>query len=368
MSSRDNLSTTISQEMQDLLTSIQSLGNTDETGQGTPTKGGIGVTGTNARPDMSKQSSPGKMQECTLREKNVDFESLMKEVENQIRFSVTAELLERMANCPSIENYFLSGINNLGQDNQSTSMPDKIKPPTSEPTISKEQCTEAESCNNENDTFLGSPPIPDLLQATVKQPTDRLASAHFYNKSPPRQMPSSTWRTSPPQTVSTTPRGVTSPPTDNSKKRFTSLPRPSDMSGVTRYNVPAGKVPDMWSRVQCSEDTCATDETSDDGYTGMCSDLSKVRNDIDNLCDIINDSSDKLKQELTAAGTDSQRSSGKFNRKIEKDLRDTQNVMKDIEHTVDSFRRHLSLPSGKVSFIWFRVGHDIFRVEWLTVN
>ena len=186
----------------------------------------------------------------------------------------------------------------------------------------------------------------ELNRASVRAPF------RTFKRAPTRQMPSSTWRTSPPQTVSTTPRGVTSPSTDNSKKRFTSLPRPSDMSGVTRYNVPAGKVPDMWSRVQCSEDTCATDETSDDGYTGMCSDLSKVRNDIDNLCDIINNSSDKLKQELTAGNeSQSQRSSGKFNRNIEKDLRDTQNVMKDIEHTVDSFRRHLSLPSGKVSFI-----------------
>ena len=112
------------------------------------------------------------------------------------------------------------------------------------------------------------------------------------------------------------------------------------MSGVTKYQ-PTGKVPDMYSRVQCPGDDT-------DKLTDVCSDLSKVRSDIDNLCDIINNSSDKLKQEMWES--ESQRSSGKYCRKIEKDLHDTQLVMKDIEHTVDSFRRHLSLPSGRVSF------------------
>merc|ERR1712029_1007194 len=36
--------------------------------------------------------------------------------------------------------------------------------------------------------------------------------------------------------------------------------------------------------------------------------------------------------------------------KLERDLADTQIVMKDIEHTVDSFRRHLSLPSGRLDY------------------
>ena len=327
-SSRDNLSTTISQEMQDLLTSIQSLGKCDDPGA------------VAAAAVKSKQSSPVKMPEkCTLREKNVDFESLMKEVEHQIRFSVTAELLERMANCPSIENYFLSEINDPGQAgiNQPTSTMNKVRePPTVEFVGTTEQSTETGA-----DTFLGSPPIPDLLQTSVRQgPIDRLSKTHFYASSPSSQASSvSTRKMSSPPT--STVYGVTSPSPDNSRRRFTSLPRPSDMTGVARYQ-PTGKVPDMYSRVQCHED-------DSDKLTDVCTDLSKVRSDIDNLCDIINNSSDKLKQEMWES--ESQRSSGgTYSRKIEKDLHDTQLVMKDIEHTVDSFRRHLSLPSGRVSF------------------
>ena len=141
VSSQDNLSSTISQEMQDLLTSIQSLGQSEEPG------------------NKSKQSSPTRHQESspTRSEKNVDFESLMKEVENQIRFSVTAELLERMTNCPSIENYFISGAEDKKEN-----------------TVG-------------GDTYLGSPPIPDLLRTSVKPPViDRLSQTHFYSEDPGR--------------------------------------------------------------------------------------------------------------------------------------------------------------------------------------
>ena len=268
-------SSTISREMQDLLTSIQSLGSSDQSAQVT---------------QQSKQKSPVRLQqpELTLREKNVDFESLMKEVENQIRFSVTAELLERMTNCPSIENYFLSGLNNSVNN-------------TSEPAA----CT---------DTYVGSPPIPDLLQTTVKNVS--------------HERPVSTKMSTSRQ----------SPPSDSHRKRYTSLPRPSDMSGVTRYPV-TGMVPDMWSRVQCP---------SDDMTTDVVSDLSRVRHNIDNLCDII--SSNDKEGSPSASNNDHNRCSGKFQRKLENDLQDTRDVMKDIEQTVDSFRRHLSLPSGRVSY------------------
>ena len=76
----------------------------------------------------------------------------------------------------------------------------------------------------------------------------------------------------------------------------------------------------------------------------MCADLFRVKNDIDSLCDIINNSGDKFVSDSSLSGQH-------HDWKIERDLRDTRDVMKDIEHTVDSFRRHLSLPSGKVGFI-----------------
>ena len=286
--SGDNLSSgVISQEMQDLLTSIQSLGN-NETESG-----------------AARQAGQARLHpECRLREKNVDFESLMKEVENQIRFSVTAELLERMANCPSIENQFLSGIT---EDNSSVSTSNK--PP---------QCPDVEGRGGAaGDTFLGSPPIPDLLQTTVKPG--------------PRSSP-------PPPPV----RGVSSvsPASPEHRPRFASLPRPSDMagSGVTRYPVTPGRVPDMRARVQCHEGP-------GDKYSAAMANLNRVTSDIETFCDII--SSDKVRQDVSS-GADTLRSPDKFSEKLERDLADTQIVMKDIEHTVDSFRRHLSLPSGRV--------------------
>ena len=71
------------QEMQDLLSSIQSLGNTRNSTESIPRRAG------------SRKPSP--------EESSLDFDQLMLEVESQIRFSATAELLERMAACPAIE-------------------------------------------------------------------------------------------------------------------------------------------------------------------------------------------------------------------------------------------------------------------------
>merc|ERR1719427_1298515 len=99
--SRDNLSSTISQEMQDLLSSIQSLGKT-----GSEESQDELLTQSNDTKNESKNNNKREKS----KEKSVDFENLMKEVEDQIRFSATAELLDRIAKCPAIEN---SPITNL---------------------------------------------------------------------------------------------------------------------------------------------------------------------------------------------------------------------------------------------------------------
>ena len=91
----------------------------------------------------------------------------------------------------------------------------------------------------------------------------------------------------------------------------------------------------MRARVSCSSDQ--------ESFSTVCSDLSAVRSDLDSLCDLIKTSPDQ------ADRRDSQVSTGRFDsEKVVQDLRDTRHLMKDIEHTVDNFRRHLSLPNGKV--------------------
>ena len=186
----------------------------------------------------------------------------MKEVETQIRFSVTAELLERMANCPSIENYFVSGV-----------AQDPAPPPHApgKPPASPDggQCAAA---GGEHDTFLGSPPIPDLLQTTVKLPpapaaTDRLAQASFFSSAPE----------------------VSPMSPDHPRKRVTSLPRPSDMAGAGAKFPPTGRVPDMWSRVQQGRDAGAEEGGGGDTaqLSAVCADLVRVRSDLDTLCDMI---------------------------------------------------------------------------------
>ena len=192
-----------------------------------------------------------------------------------------------------------------------------------------EQSAQEAGVSDYNDSFKGTPPIPDLLQATVRQHPSSLPA---YKYSPPSQ---------------------SSP--DYANRRYTNLPRPSDIPGVTqvsRYPQPTGNVPDMWSRVRCPSVTDLSSSTprssrseNTETYSDVCADLFRVKNDIDSLCDIINNSgADKYVKDPSLSGQH-------HDRKIEKDLRDTRDVMKDIEHTVDSFRRHLSLPSGKVGFI-----------------
>ena len=336
--SKDNLTTTISQEMQDLLASIQSLGKPEEPflrhHHKSPPRHNF----------KQKSPSPVKMHpdySSRQREKNVNFESLMKEVEHQIRFSVTAELLERMTNCPSIENYFLSEVSDQSrlrsaqQPTTSSSSPENNEQ-------SQEQGKEpwSRDARNDNsiscvsDTYQGTPPIPDLLQATVRQHPSSQVNKY------------------------STPTTPSQSPPDYANRRFLNLPRPSDMSGVSRYQ-PTGNVPDMWSRVGRNEDSVSGDSTSATArssrseasghYSDVCADLFKVKNDIDNLCDIINHSpGDNKKQESESSRYSDQS-------KIEMDLRDTRDVMKEIEHTVDSFRRHLSLPSGRVSFSFVKI-------------
>ena len=309
-----SLSTTISQEMQDLLASIQSL-------TGGEDRAAAAAKSSKQRPPQPQP--PVQLPECRHREKNVDLESLMKEVESQIRFSVTAELLERMANCPSIENYFVSGV---AQDSAPHPPPPKATPAPAKPPASPDggQCAAA---GGEHDTFLGSPPIPDLLQTTVKLPptaaaTDRLAQASFFSSA-----------------------AAVSP--DQARKRVTSLPRPSDMAGAGAKFPPTGRVPDMWSRVQQGREPGAEPRQGDTAQlSAVCADLVRVRGDLDTLCDMIQHQAGAGEE----PGAGARRGSGdRVNLKLEQDLRDTQIVMKDIEHTVDSFRRHLSLPSGKVS-------------------
>ena len=332
--SKENLTTTISQEMQDLLASIQSLGKTEESSMN-------GRYKTPPRHSISKQKSPSplKVSESNSREKSVDFENLMKEVEHQIRFSVTAELLERMANCPSIENYFLSEVASGDQSRlRSTSSRDQPTSVTNNRQSDEQSAREA-GVSDHNDSFKGTPPIPDLLQATVRQHPSSLPA---YKYSPPSQ---------------------SSP--DYANRRYTNLPRPSDIPGVTqvsRYQ-PTGNVPDMWSRVKCpsvSDLSSSTPRSSrsenTENYSDVCADLFRVKNDIDSLCDIINYSGDKYIKDSSLSGQH-------HDRKIEKDLRDTRDVMKDIEHTVDSFRRHLSLPSGKVGFLLHCCSRKIITVK-----
>ena len=245
-SSKDNLSSTISQEMQDLLSSIQSLG----------------------KESASRRKTPVREEAATTVEDNLDFDHLMKEVENKIRFSVTAELLDRISKCPSIENY------------QEAEVEQGVRP--------------AE--------YRGTPPIPDLLQPAVRP----------------------------------------SPPLP----RYTSLARPSQLGGAGNSWQPTGRVPDMLARVSCPPAPPIATPTRT-SPAGLCADLSQVRSDIDSLCDIINTTqSDNAKpeyQDQVAVRTKHDQT------RLSKHLAETKNVMKDIEVTVDSFRKQMSLPIGKVS-------------------
>ena len=125
-SSRDNLSSTISQEMQDLLSSIQSLGKTDSGEPG------------NQIPSIGRRISQGGQEESS----KAGLHRLMAEVESQIRFSATEELLQRMAACPSVEQQGPADLRSL-------------------------------TCSHKKSA---SPPVPDLLRPAIDSPSAEIPS------------------------------------------------------------------------------------------------------------------------------------------------------------------------------------------------
>ena len=116
------------------------------------------------------------------------------------------------------------------------------------------------------------------------------------------------------------------------------------MPGNTRHFTPTGRVPDMLAKI---------------GYTnidGVKEDLSRVRTDIDSLrssltqtrAGVAADSKDILARcsfytdvrEFKGGGEDGKRESGGS---LESDLRETNNAMKEIERTVNSFSKQPSV-------------------------
>eukprot|EP00092_Neocalanus_flemingeri_P027419 GFUD01029736.1.p1 GENE.GFUD01029736.1~~GFUD01029736.1.p1 ORF type:complete len:1514 (+),score=324.17 GFUD01029736.1:225-4766(+) len=373
--SRDNLSSTISQEMQDLLSSIQSLGKTESA----ESQDKLVVRRKDSKDAPSKENAREKS-----KEKSVDFENLMKEVEDQIRFSATAELLNRIDKCPAIENSQITDqlqtrnthpvnaplTKDKPGENQSLSAyntnvpqvpPRKLSPPSSLKLLEG---------NLRNRNGVGSPPIPDLLRTTIKSNPviDRLGQTMFYSSDPGRYSPSTRTSTpiKSPNLVSR--NSVNSPSPEYNSRRFTSLPRPSDMPSAKTYQ-PTGRVPDMLSRISCPSDSnwdsdyseYGSDNTHYTNYVNVCEDLSKVRSDIDNLRDIISNT----KSDLTTNGKplldifeefktnqDDQeqqfRGSKQLPSTLARDLVETKYAMRDIEKTVNSFTKQVSLPIGKI--------------------
>lgn len=178
--SRDNLSSTISQEMQDLLSSIQSLGKTDS-----------GEVSGNHLPSLGRRISQGAGGQ---EESKAGLHRLMAEVENQIRFSATEELLQRMAACPSVEQ--------------------QPGPPSAD--------LHSFTCGHK---AAASPPVPDLLRSAIDSPSSEPLTPSFASS-------------------------LESP----GNRRITALQRPSDMANGRPFT-PTGRVPDMLSRVSCGHDS-----------------------------------------------------------------------------------------------------------------
>merc|ERR1719285_1034955 len=223
----------------------------------------------------------------------------MAEVENQIRFSATAELLERIAACPAIEQ-----CPDIGTDHhrRKFSSPAKL----SSPVI----LSGSSGCLPPT-----PPPVPDLLQA-IEEPHDS-----------PLNLPGN--------------------------RRYTSLPRPSDMPSAPTFT-PAGiKVPDMLSRVNCGHENLANNNYSN--IESVREDLTKVRNDIDNLRESLTETKSNVQANsrdilarcsfYTDGDVRGKEIKGKSD-SMENDLKETNNAMKEIERTVNSFRTQTSLPTG----------------------
>ena len=316
--SRDNLSSTISQEMQDLLSSIQSLGKTDS-----------GESGSNL-PNVGRRTSQEESNKAGLHR-------LMAEVENQIRFSATEELLQRMAACPSVEQQ--PGPTNLHS---------------------------LTSCSHKKSS---SPPVPDLLRPAIESPSENLPSFTSNLESP-------------------------------GNRRITALQRPSDMTNNGRPFTPTGRVPDMLSRVSCSTGYDSnTNPNNFSNLEAVRDDLSKVRNDIDSLRESLNETKTNVVEnskdilarcsfytegkrvesspEALSVSGKSRVSEGSVGTReggvgslgspvgrvsgssMESDLAETTNAMREIERTVNSFSR----PSpSKVRF--FLEITDIIYIPW----
>ena len=300
--SGDNLSSTISQEMQDLLSSIQSLGKTD--------------SGDSSSKVFSPQSVISRNNPSN--ESNLDFDQLMAEVESQIRFSATAELLERMAACPAIE-----------QSPVVPSIPSEYAPPRPPSPVQSILPSSTQ----------GSPPVPDLLRPALDRPPGQCPEQR------PEARPSLT--TTPCSTPSLDAPG---------NRRYTSLRRPSDMAGERSYT-PTGRVPDMLSRVNLEANSRSPSYSS---FESVRDDLSKVRSDIDHLRQSLNETKTSVaansRDILARCSFFTDTTQGKMvegrllnGSSLESDLAETSSAMQEIERTVNSFTKQNSLPTGRVT-------------------
>ena len=296
--SRDNLSSTISQEMQDLLSSIQSLGKTDS-----------GESG-NHLPSLGRRISQGGQEESN----KAGLHRLMAEVESQIRFSATEELLQRMAACPSVE-----------QEGPSADL-------------------NSFTCNHK---VLASPPVPDLLRPAIDSPSEPLTPSFASSLESP------------------------------GNRRITALQRPSDMANGRPFT-PTGRVPDMLSRVSCGHDSnnFSNLEAVRDDLSKVRNDIDSLReslnetktNVVANSRDILarcsfyteakraegspeassvsgkSRVSDSSSMGMREGGHGSHGSMGSQGGRVsgssmESDLAETSSAMRDIERTVNSFSR-----------------------------
>jgi len=346
LQSNDNISSTISQEMRNLLHNIQALGKTEQQ----PYQDNNNF--------IPKENSPRIVNNTEKPyEEYVDFDKLMKEVENQIRFSTTPELLERIAYCPAIENYETTAgleVINVDQHNLAAT-------PMMKPLISKQG---EETTNNIKGVNLQS--IPDLLKNTVNshQEIDTFkcqGSLHFVGT--PSNCPT--------PISSQTPSSVTFSSPEYNRRKYTSLPRPSDMPSAKTYQL-TGRVPDMLSRIRCPSDSkwesdyegqqnkYGEDNIKHANFTEVKEDLSKVRSDIDSLKEVISNAKNDIKangkplldifDEFKTKPADLKYKFGGSKHDkgaIVRDLADTSSAMRDIENTLKSFSKQVFMPIGK---------------------
>ena len=298
--SRDNLSSTISQEMQDLLSSIQSLGKTDS-----------GESGSQM-PSLGRRISQGGGQE--EERSKAGLHRLMAEVESQIRFSATEELLQRMAACPSVEQQGPADLHSL-------------------------------TCSHKKKS--ASPPVPDLLRPAIDSPSEPLPLSFASSLESP------------------------------GNRRITALQRPSDMANGRPFT-PTGRVPDMLSRVSCTHDSnnFSNLEAVRDDLSKVRNDIDSLReslnetktNVVANSKDILARCSFYTEGKRVEGSPDASSVSGKSRvsdgssmgmregghgshgsmgsqggrvsgSSMESDLAETTSAMREIERTVNSFSR-----------------------------